>query len=65
MYNRIIRLNQMVEINSNDTERTLGTVKKIENDNTWGRQFLVCTHHDEWGDEYFWFTENEIHPVIR
>lgn len=56
MYNH----NTMVKISSSQTNRKTGEIIRVEEDYTWGCQYLIKTYHPDWGYENFWMREHEI-----
>lgn len=46
--------------------RSLGrvaTVRRVEDDPVWGKQYLVSTYSPAWGPEYHWVKENDVEQV--
>jgi hypothetical protein len=41
----------------------VATVRRIENDSVWGKQYLVSTYSREWGPEYFWVKEDDVEEM--
>ena len=41
----------------------VATVRRIENDSVWGKQYLVSTSSREWGPEYFWVKEGDVEEM--
>lgn len=41
----------------------VATVRRIENDSVWGKQYLVSTYSREWGPEYFWVKEGDVEEM--
>jgi hypothetical protein len=41
----------------------VATVRRIENDSVWGKQYLVSTFSREWGPEYFWVKEDDVEEM--
>jgi hypothetical protein len=45
------------------SEQTTGIVRKVENHPTWGKQYLVTTHSNDWGPETYWVKESNVEQV--
>ena len=41
----------------------VATVRRIENDSVWGKQYLVSTYSRDWGPEYFWVKEDDVEEM--
>lgn len=44
-------------------EQTTGIVRKVENHPTWGKQYLITTHSNDWGPETYWVKESNVEQV--
>jgi hypothetical protein len=54
-----------VQINSDQTGKTIGRVAKVEWSQIWGPQYLIVVEDSQMGEEYFWMKASEIQHLHR
>lgn len=43
----------------------VATVRRVEDDPIWGKQYLVSTYSYEWGPESHWVKEDDVEHVKK